>query len=181
MTFYTTKSGFPPFCRLYDCSCYELTYITLYIRRITAARLRFSRERRIVSRESKSACGAPIGRGAGALSGNCKKARRTCNFVHKVFGTSRTAVREPVCAAFRCGIFLVRLSHVLFMHRLDASATDPRRGGHRDRERLANLSLSLRHLTTESRKRDSLWNHASVVQDTAAAGILPLTARAIGI
>lgn len=45
-------STFPPFCRPYDCFGYELTYISLYIRRITAARFCFLREKPGVSQRS---------------------------------------------------------------------------------------------------------------------------------
>ena len=47
-------------------------------------------------------------------------------------------------------VFLVCLAGILFMHRNRCGCFTPRGGGQRDRERFANLSLSLQHLSTHS-------------------------------
>ena len=75
---------------------------------------------------------------------------RACMYSFPLRDFSRSFITCSVYAPTRCDSFT------------------PRGGGHRDRERLANLSLSLRHLSTHS-------------GDTAAAGSLPLTARASAI
>ena len=47
-------------------------------------------------------------------------------------------------------VFLVCLSRILFVQLCRCDSFTPRGGGQRDRERFANLSLSLQHLSTHS-------------------------------
>ena len=69
-----------------------------------------------------------------AFSRKCRMSRRACKSVHKVFAplgqpSESLLMHRPGAGLFR------DLSRILFMHRLGASASEPRGGGQRDRRR----------------------------------------------
>ena len=78
-------------------------YITLYKKNYRCAVLLFTRETRRFAEIAGNACGVLIGGGAVALSGNCRKARRACNFVHKVFDLSDGSPRACGCTGIGTG------------------------------------------------------------------------------
>ena len=81
------------------------------------------------------------------------------------------------------GNFFVCLSCVLFMQLCRCDSFTPRGGGQRDRERFANLSLSLQHLSTHSGRslrRDITANRVVYTNIVCAIPVRSLVATSIG-